>query len=126
MALETATTLWIGTDATFVFSVLNVAQTAAINITGWSLSWMLKRRAGVADIDALLTKTVSGGGIVISGTYNSDPNINTQVATVTIADTDTDALSARINRYELKRMDAGVETILAYGDIELLRSVHHA
>ena len=52
------------------------------------------------------------------------PATNTQVATVTILDTETSPLPEVLAQYELKRMDAGFETVLAYGTLELVRAVH--
>jgi hypothetical protein len=125
MAKETAATLFLGTDYEYPFTILNAAETAAINISGWTLSWMVKRKKTDTDANALLTKTTSSG-ITISGTWNTDPDVNTQVATVAVADTDTDTLPAGLGHYELKRTDAGSETVLAYGPLELKRSVHRA
>jgi hypothetical protein len=125
MAKETAVTLFIGVDHTFTFEILNEAEDAAINVTGVTLSWMLKRNVNHDDADALLTKTTSAG-ITITGVYNAIVATNTQRVVVTIADSDTDAIKAGIWRYELKRMDAGNETIYAYGKLTLTRSVHHA
>jgi hypothetical protein len=126
MALETADSAFIGTDFQRVFQVLNEDEDAAIDIAGWSLSWMLKRRLSMLDADASVTKTTGGGTVAISGTYNADPTVNTQRATVTITDTDTESLTAAVYYYELKRMDAGLETVIAYGEFELIRGVHRA
>ena len=125
MAKETAAEVFIGTDFTLTYTILNEPETLAIDITGWSLNWMVKKSLGKADVDATLTKTV-GSGIVISGTYNSNPAVNTQVATVTVADTDTDGLRAGVYKFELKRMDAGAESVLAYGDFTLTQPVHRS
>lgn len=116
--------MFLNTDRTEVFSILNITETAATNITGWALSWMLKRRQTDLDADALLTKTTAGG-IAISGVFNSVPATNTQVATVTLAAADTKALPAGDWYFELKRTDAGFETVLAYGSFALVRGVHH-
>jgi hypothetical protein len=125
MAKETALELYLGTDHTFIHQCLNEDEDAVIEITGWALSWMIKRSRSQVDASAVLTKTTSSG-IAISGTYNADPDVNTQLATVTIADTDTDALTAGSCIWELKRTDAGSETILGYGPITLIRSVHRS
>lgn len=119
MAKETDQTLWIGTDFQFVFHIKNEAETAAVDITGWTLSWKVKRSVSHADSETVLSKTAT-----VSGTFNSDPAVNTQRATVTIDDTDTDGLTAKTYRYELKRTDAGQETVLAYGALELKQPVH--
>jgi len=124
MAERTDLTLGLGEDRLFVFSILNLAETAAIDISGWALSFMVKRHAQDGDARALVTKTTTAGQIVISGTYNADPDLNTQVATVTIEDTDTHTLVPSDSQHELKRTDAGFETTLSYGRISLVRRVH--
>lgn len=122
MSLETNLQLTLGRDQQYVFTVLNDAQTAAIDITGWGLSWMAKRYLSDADGAALLTKT-TGAGIVISGVFNASPTLNTQVATVSVLDTDTLAIAEGMVPYEFERTDANFETPLAFGFIELIRGV---
>ena len=123
MAKETACSVFQGTDRNYVFTILNVAETAAINISGWALSWMVKKKRSDADASALLTKTTASA-IVISGSFNSDPDENTQIATVSIEDTDTTSLDPGTRYWELKRTDAGFETVLGYGALRLIRGVH--
>ena len=126
MAKEwTPEALYLGADRTFTFHILNEAETAAINIASWSLTFMLKRTKNQLDAAALLTKTV-GSGIAITGSFDSNPAVNTQRAVVTIADTDTDPLAPGMCIGEIKRMDAGFETPLALGPIELKRGVVRA
>lgn len=86
------------------------------NITGWAISWMLKRKATDADANALITKTTSSGITVLDALQGE--------ISVAIADTDTDSLRANIYRHELKRTDAGFEAILAFGSCQLKQSVH--
>lgn len=123
MAKETAAEYFIGTDHQFVYEILNEGETAAINIASWTLSWMVKRRKSDADVDAVLTKTTTSG-IAIDGTFNATPGTNTQVATVTVDDTDTLTLPPGSYYAELKRTDAGFETVLAYGVLTIKRGVH--
>jgi hypothetical protein len=111
---------FIGTDHQFEFGPMLDGDGIPINIATWTMSWMLKR--GLDDVDALalLTKTPS-----ITGTYSATVSANTQRAVVTIADTDTDGFVARAYyHHELKRMDAGSESVLAYGTAVLKRGVH--
>src|SRR6185369_17246673 len=103
MAKETSLELFQGEDRRFVFSILNTAETTAIDIAGWTLSWMVKRYNGDADLSALVSKTTSAG-IVISGTFNASPTVNTQIATVTVDDTDTLSVAEGVYGHELKRM----------------------
>ena len=114
----------IGTDFAYVFHVKNEAQDTSIAITGMALSWLLKRSLSDLDAAASVTKTIANGGVVIAGTFNATPASNTQRATVTIADTDTDALASGVYWWELKRTDAGLETRIAYGRVPLVRGVH--
>ena len=124
MAKETRAELWIGADHQFIFTILNDDEDAAVDITGWALSWMVKRHARDADASKLLQMTTALGTIVISGTYAAAPEANTQVATVTVADTDTDAIAPGLYQYELKRTDATLEAPLAYGAILFRQGVH--
>lgn len=115
--------LFQGTDHTLPCTILNRAEDTAIDITGWALSWMVKRYKSDADAAALITKTTSSG-IAISGVFDTDPVDNTQVATVTIEDTDTITLSPGLYHHELKRTTASSETVLIYGVLELREAVH--
>jgi hypothetical protein len=122
MAKDTALQLFQGEDRQFIFTILNSTETAAIDIAGWTLSWMVKRYRSDTDVTALVSKTTVSG-IVISGVYNSVPATNTQVATVTVDDTDTIAVAGGLYSYELKRMDNGFETVLAFGSFNLEQGV---
>lgn len=129
MAIErniTADDHWfIGEDKSLVFTILKADGVTPQDISGWALSWRLKRRKTDADVDALLTKTTVSG-IAISGVYNADPAVSTQVATVTIADTDTDPLTPGSVYHELKRTNDASETVLAFGTAALRRGVHRS
>ena len=120
MAKRTDIDYTIGSDAQFVFTVLSSDGATAQDMTGWSLSFMVKSGYEDLDGDALITNT-SG---VLSGSFNSDPDVNTQVFTVTLADTDTDSLTPGKCVYELKRTNAGYEAPVAYGTFTLRRGVH--
>jgi hypothetical protein len=125
MAKETHDDIFLGTDFERVFHIKNEDESASINILGWAISWMVKRHKDQADLLALLTKTTAGGALVISGSYNADPAVNTQRVTLTVADTDTDtAINEGLYHWELKRTDAGFETVLAYGTFECVQGVH--
>jgi hypothetical protein len=123
MAKQTNLQLFIGTDFTFQFAILNGAETAAQDVSAWAISWMIKTDPNIADASASITKTTSSG-ISVTGTWASAPASNTQRAVVTVDDTDTTSLAAGLYYWELKRTDAGSETVLAYGSIDLKRSVH--
>jgi hypothetical protein len=99
-----------------------------LDVTGWDLAWVLRKKTNSAD-PPLIEKTV-GAGITITGTFNSDPDINTQRIEVLLADSDTYdpaasppvEIKAGSYVYALKRIDAGSETILAEGKFTLLRA----
>lgn len=114
---------FLNEDKTLTFGAVLDSDGAGVNISGWALSWMLKRLITDSDSDAVITKTTSSG-IAITGSYNSTLASNTQRAVVTIADTDTSSLSAGIYHHELKRTDAGLETVLSFGTARLKRGVH--
>jgi len=126
MAKETAATLFLGTDFQYILAVLNEAETAALDITGWSISWMVKRLKSDTDANAILTKVSTGGtpAIVIAGTFNATPSVNTQRATLALVDTDTGTTAPGLYHYEFRRTDEGFETVLAYGPIRFVRGVH--
>lgn len=116
-----------GEDAVIRFTVYtSAAKTTCINIAGWALSWMVKKRVSDADSAAKVTKTTAAG-IAITGVFNASPALNTQRAEITIADSDTmTQLVSGVYRHELKRTDAGSEQVLAYGTLYARRSVHAA
>ena len=127
--------LFFDTDRTLRFPVYSgepsdddiaAGNVIPVDVTGWTLVWVLKKLASSAT--ALITKTV-GSGIAITGTYDSDPSVNTQRIAVSLDNTDTYDVSAGgakvkpgTYEYALKRLDAGSETILAYGTLELLQA----
>ena len=122
-AKETPLGLFMGTDKKYEFPVLNEAETAAIDVSSWSFSFMVKTSKEDADAAAILTKA-TGSGIAVSGVYNADPNTNLQRVVVTIQDTDTDGATPGTRYWELKRTNDGVETVLAFGEMKLRRGVH--
>lgn len=124
MAKETSDELFLGTDLTRTFHIKNEAEDTSINITGFALSWMVKRYKSDADASAILTKTTGGSHIVIAGTFNGTPTSNAQRATLTLADTDTATLNPGLYHWELKRTDDGSETVYAYGKMEFIQGVH--
>lgn len=108
---------YTGTDVSLSFTVYNGSSgTTPKDITGYSLSWMLKKRQKDSDASAKVTKTTSAGITI------TDPTAGECV--VSIADTDTAALSAGVYYHELKRTDDGSETVLSSGRALLKQAVH--
>lgn len=121
---------FIGCDYTIRCEILQADEATPQNITGWALSWLVKKRKSDADADAVVTKTTASG-ITISGVYNADRATNTQRAVIALADTDTSAagspaaaLERGYYRHELKRTDDGSETVLLEGSLYLKQAVH--
>lgn len=105
------------TDKTFTFTVRDDAGVAK-NVTGWTLSWVVKRTKETADASAIVTKTTTAGGITIV-------NAAAGIVRVTIAAADTDAtVKARVYWHELKRTDTGLKAVLTHGLAVLRRGAH--
>lgn len=86
------------------------------NVTGWAISFMVKKHATDADASAKITKT-TGAGIVLTAPLSG-------LITITLADTDTASLPADSYAYEIKRTDAGSKTVLTEGRFTLRQAVH--
>lgn len=107
---------FLGEDKTLTFTIYQSNGVTAQDITGWAISWMLKKDATDDDVNAKITKTV-GSGITLTTPLSG-------ICTVTVADTDTASLRPGLYQHELKRTDDGFETVLAYGTCYLGRGVH--
>jgi hypothetical protein len=126
VAKESRQRLWQSTDFVFEHTILTPAEDAAVDVTGWMLSWMVKRSLDDEDANKLLEKTTDlDGGITVTGAFNANIASNTQRVEVAIDAADTRDLQPGKLYYELKRMDAGFEAPpLAYGVLDLVRGVH--
>lgn len=118
----------IGEDKKLRFPIYADADRAVcLDASGFALSWKLK--TALTSGTVLLTKT-SGSGIAVTGVFNADPAVNTQVVEVTIDDVDTQPdsgsalLDATTYYQELKRTDAGLEQVLAQGRVTFLPAIH--
>jgi len=143
MALERNFTkddrIFIGEDKVLYFSVYDqtgltdaelLAQIAAgtatpLDVAGYELVWILRAKDNTAD-PALIEKE-SFAGISVVGVFNASQALNTQKVAVLLEDTDTwDEASPAVaftkgkKRYSLKRIDAGQETVLAFGYIDFM------
>jgi hypothetical protein len=111
---------FIGEDKLLEYEVLQEDEATPQDVTGWAMSWALKRNDNASDPPIISKTTVSG--ITITGIFNAVRATNTQRVIITIIDTDTDALRAATYRYALKRTTEGFESILAYGNATLLKA----
>lgn len=115
--------LFVGEDKQLSFTVFEADGSTPQDISGWALSWQVKKHASSMD-PAILTKTTGNSGISITGTFDADPDVNTQRAVVTLTDDDTALLHTPPYRYELKRTDASNETVLVFGALRTRPAVH--
>lgn len=103
-----------GEDKSLPFTITNAAG-GIQDITGWSLSWMVKRKK--TNADAVVTKTTDGGIVLTLAVAG--------LCTVTVSDDDIAALvGGRLYYHELKRTDPGLETVLSFGTFMLGQAVH--
>jgi hypothetical protein len=126
---------FVGDDKDFVFEILaddgidpwldeeqtipNPAK-GVVNVSTWTLAWTVRKKDDSPD-PPLVQKTTTSG-ITIEGTYNSSRASNTQRVRVSVADTDTDAVTAGNWRHALKRMTDGAEQVISRGDALLQRA----
>lgn len=105
-----------GEDKALLFSITDASDDPQ-DITGWAISWMVKRRKTHPDADAIVVKTVGSGITLTSPT--------TGVLSITVSDTDVAAIvGGNLYYHELKRTDAGFETVLSQGQFVLNQAVH--
>jgi len=111
---------FIGEDKTLAFEIYSSDEATIQNVSTWAMAFYFRR---MIEADTkLFTKTTGGATITITGSYNSDPDTNTQRTNVIIDDTDTDNLQAGKYHYSLWRTDSGNETVLAYGEAVLKKA----
>lgn len=108
--------VFIGEDTVVTIDVVEDDGTTPQNMGGWGLRWELKALPSTAVADADIIKTTDDG-ISIGDGSNIDDR-----ATISLADTDTEGLSAGVYYHQLRRTDAGTEVILSMGDFYLRAS----
>lgn len=113
-----ASHLWFtNEDRRFVFTIDIGDGTTPEDLSGWAMSWVVKRRVADGDASAIITKSTGAGGIVLTSPASG-------VCTVTVQDTDTASLAPGLYHHELKRTDDGFESPLSFGTAVLQRSLH--
>jgi len=110
---------YLGEDKGLRITVYQDDGTTLQDITGWALSWLLKRSKTDADAAAVIPAKTVGAGIALTTPASG-------LCTVSITDTETDALTAGTYYHELKRTDPGNEAVLVTGEATLLQGVHRA
>lgn len=104
-------------DKLIKFTIYQADGVTPQNITGWALSWMLKRRLTDPDANALVTKTTGAGSITLTTPLTGNCEL-------IVTDENTAAVEAGFYVHELKRTDAGAETPLCEGKARLRQSLH--
>lgn len=97
--------------------------TVPLNVNGHDLMWILKHSDESPTV--LISKSTGGspgGGIVVTGTFDADPDLNQQEVVITLTPADSvDAILGRKNyRYALKRTNVGAASTLMLGDFQWL------
>jgi hypothetical protein len=100
--------LFVGEDKTFTLETLDSSD-IPVNMLGWTVLFDV-RKSDKAPDPAIFSKSAT-----IVGVFNVVRATNTQRAQVTLSDTEMNTVSGRTYRYSWKRMDDGVETVLARG-----------
>ena len=112
----TASDQWfIGSPKNLVITCYESDGKTKLDLTGMSLTWMLKASLNDLDADAITEKTTSNGITLTSPT--------TGVCTVIVSGSDTVDLDPGTYYGELKQTNGDV---LQYGDVALRRGVHRA
>lgn len=101
--------LFVGEDKIILLELVSKGTTTAVDMTGWVMVFDVRRSDTAVD-PAILSKTPS-----IIGVFNATQALNTQRASVSLTDDDLNLFRAKAYRWTWKRMDAGSETVLAWG-----------
>lgn len=119
------------TDAQLL-AAIQAGTATPVDVGSYELAWLLRRKDNASD-PALISKE-SFAGISVVGVFDADPQVNTQRVAVVLEDTDTwdesaspaVAFKAGKYRYSLKRLDAGLETVLVFGSLEFMMATARA
>jgi hypothetical protein len=111
--IETAAHYFTGEDKAIAFTVRS-ATGAPQDMTGWSVSWLVKA-SRKATATAVVSKTTDAGIDIAA--------VGQCIVQVSAADL-TPVIAERFYYHELTRTDAGLRTVLSYGTFRLLPSLH--
>lgn len=113
MAVETTIggegTLFIGEDKTLRFEVIDKSN-LPVDLSGFTLVFDVRKKDN-SPSPAILSKTPT-----ITGVFSPSRSTNTQRVEIALSDDDMNLFKPQGYRHSLKRMDAGNETVLAWGD----------
>jgi len=88
----------------------------AVDISGWALKFVVRRRGGAANDAEAASVTTAGGGITITNGAGG-------VCQVVVAASAMTMDPSKDWDYELSRTDSGEEGVLAYGFFPVLQSL---
>ena len=108
MATKADIAFYKGEDVT-----LTVSMSPVTNITGWTITFSLKKQYG--DASALVSKTI-GSGITVTDAVNGDFKVAVDSA-------DSASLDNRAYVYDILRTNSGNKTVLTIGNLTLLPEV---
>jgi len=112
--------LFVGEDKILRLELLTPAThpttpNIPVDMAGWEIKLVIAPNDKSPEADFLVDLTAT-----VTGVYDADRTVNTQRAVATLTDDLTNLFTAKTKaphfRYAWKRMDAGSETVLAYGD----------
>lgn len=89
------------------------------DVATWIVVFSL-RKLDTSSVPIIEKRT--GSGVSVVGIYSSSRAANTQRIRVAIEDIDTDALKALTYRYGLKRLVAGGDSVLSFGNAMLQKA----
>jgi hypothetical protein len=105
---------FLGEDKFLNFQIFGRDGIAPVDVTGWSLIWVLRKSDNAPD-PAILSKATPDD-IQIIGDFASDAASSTQRIRIFFANEDIAALKAITYRYSLKRVDDGLAGVLSFGN----------
>ena len=135
MAFETHVTaadhMFLGEDKTLSLPIFTThVQDVALDVAGRPLLWVLRKtdKSTVALIEK--STETSPPGITVTGVFDPDPSVSTQVVNIHLYDHDSwnpdvspaIALKKGKYRHSLKDMTPDEETVLAFGNFQFLQS----
>ncbi|MES2360042.1 MAG: hypothetical protein V4529_17005 [Gemmatimonadota bacterium] len=101
--------LFVGEDKVFRLKNVVDENNVLVDMTGWSVLFDVRAKTTSSD-PALISINATPVGV-----YNVNPVLNTQMWVAPVSDDLLNLFKAKTYQYSWKRMDAGVETVLAYG-----------
>jgi hypothetical protein len=102
-------TLFVGEDKIFRLKNVIDENGVLIDMSGWTVLFDVRAKVTSAD-PAIISINAT-----LIGIYSVTPALNTQMWTASVTDDLMNLFKAKTYQYSWKRMDTGVETVLAYG-----------